>query len=103
MNKTASAIGGALIGASLMLSSPPAQADNSGFVSEAKALGFQQASDNLISAARSACYFLGLNRNPNQVADRISRYLAVDADLARTFFTMSVNEYCPQYRDRVGG
>ncbi|MDQ2637865.1 MAG: DUF732 domain-containing protein [Actinomycetota bacterium] len=102
MYKPAIAIGAALIGVSLALS-PPAQADNSGFVSHLKALGFQQASDNLISTARSACYFLSLNRHPGQVTDRISRYLAVDADLARTFFAMSVNEYCPQYRDRVGG
>jgi hypothetical protein len=95
------AIGGALLGASLALL-PPAQADNAGFVSHAKALGFQQASANLISTARSACYFLDRNRHPVQITDRIARYLAVDADLARTFFTMSVNEYCPQYRDRVG-
>jgi hypothetical protein len=102
MRKIVSAIGGALVGASLILLSPPAQADNSGFVTEAKTLGFQQASDNLIGTARSACYFLSLNRDPGQVTDRISRYLAIDADLARTFFTMSVNEYCPQYRDRIG-
>lgn len=101
MHKVAIAIGAALIGVSLVLS-PPAQADNSGFVSQLKGLGFQQASDNLISTARSACYFLSLNRHPGQVTDRISRYLAVDADLARTFFTLSVNEYCPQYRDRLG-
>lgn len=103
MRRTASAIGGAVIGASLILSSPPAQADNPGFVREAKALGFQQAAANLISTARSACYFLSLNRDPGQVRERISRYLSVDTDLGRTFFAMSVNEYCPQYRDRVGG
>lgn len=102
MQKPVVAVGGALIGASLVLL-PPAQADSSGFVSQAKALGFQHAADNLISTARSACYFLSRNRHPAQVTDRISRYLAVDADLARTFFAMSVNEYCPQYRDRVAG
>lgn len=102
MPRTASAIGGTLIGVSLILSPPPAQANPSSFVAEAKSLGFQQAADNLISTGRSACYFLSLNRDPGQVTDRISRYLAVDADLAKRFFAMSVNEYCPQYRDRVG-
>jgi hypothetical protein len=103
MRKIVTVIGGALMGVSLILFSPPAQADSSSFVSEVKALGFQQGPDNLISTARSACYFLSLNRDSGQVMERISRYLAVDTDLARTFFTMSVNEYCPQYRDRVGG
>lgn len=103
MKNVATTIGGALLAVPLILLSPPAQADNSGFVSEAKALGFQHGSANLISTARSACYFLSLDRHPVEVTNRISRYLAVDADLARRFFAMSVNEYCPQYRDRVGG
>ena len=102
MYKPAIAIGATLVGASLVLL-PPAQADNTAIVREAKALGFQQAAANLISTARSACYFLSLNRDPGHVRERISRYLAVDADLGRTFFAMSVNEYCPQYHDRVGG
>lgn len=102
MHKIAATIGAALTGAPLILFSPSAQADNASFVSDVKALGFQQASDNLISTARSACYFLSRNRDPGQVTERISRYLAVDADMARTFFAMSVNEYCPQYLDRVG-
>jgi hypothetical protein len=103
MQRLGTAIAGALVGIPLMLLSPPAQADDSSLVSEAKALGFQQASANLISTARSACYFLSLDRDPGQVTDRISRYLAVDADSARRFFSMSVIEYCPQYRDRIGG
>lgn len=101
MLKMGTATGGALIGVLLTLVSPPAQADDSGFVSQAKALGFQQASDNLISTAQSACYFLRRNRDPGQVSNRISRYLNVDAGLAQRFFEMSINEYCPQYRDRI--
>jgi hypothetical protein len=81
----------------MMLGSPVAQADNASFVSDTQALGFQQASDNLISTARSACYFLSLNRDPGQITDRIGRYMNVDSDLAHRFFVLSVNEYCPQY------
>lgn len=103
MRRIAIAIGGALIGVPLFVPPPPARADDAGFVSEAKALGFQHGRDNLLSTARSACYFLGLNRDPAQVTDRISRYLSVDDHQAARFFAMSVNEYCPQYRDRVGG
>lgn len=103
MKKLHIATAGLLVGVPLILLSPPVQADGSSFVSEAKALGFQQASDNLISTARSACYFLDRNRPTDQVTNRIARYLAVDAGLASRFFAMSVNEYCPQYRDRIGG
>lgn len=95
-------IGLALVGLCQMLTPPTAHADNANFVSEAKGLGFVQSSPNLISTARSACYFLYLNRDPGQVRDRVSRYLMVDVDLADKFLAMSVLEYCPQYRDRVG-
>lgn len=103
MRRIAIAIGGALIGMPLIVLSPPARADDSGFASEAKALGFQHGRDNLLSTARSACYFLSLNRDPAQVTNRISRYLSVDDHLAARFFAMSVEEYCPQYRDRISG
>ncbi|MDM3929485.1 DUF732 domain-containing protein [Mycobacterium intracellulare] len=86
---------------SLVLWAPQAQADDWSFVDAAKALGFQQESDNLISAARSVCYFLGRNRDPDEIANRISRSLSVDSDMARKFFAMSVDNYCPQYQGRV--
>ncbi|MDQ2638935.1 MAG: DUF732 domain-containing protein [Actinomycetota bacterium] len=85
-----------------LLGSPVAQADNDSFVTNAKALGFQQDSDNLISTARSACYFLSRNRHPAQVAERIMRYTSVDSGLARQFLALSVNEYCPQYGGQIG-
>jgi hypothetical protein len=94
----------AVAGVMLTLSgSPVAQADNASFVRDAQARGIQQASDNLISTAESACYFLNLNRDPGQVADRIRRYLNVDPDVARQFLVLSVNEYCPQYVGRIRG
>ena len=77
---------------------PSARADNASFVREAKALGFVQAADNLISTARSACYFLSRNRSPGEVEERILRYTMIDPpNLAHQFFVMAVNEYCPQY------
>jgi hypothetical protein len=85
-----------------LLGSPVAQADNASFVSDAKALGFQQSSDNLISAGQSACYFLSRNRDPDQVAERIGRYLSVDMDLAHRFLALSVTEYCLQYGGAIG-
>lgn len=86
-----------------LMGSPVAQADDASFVHDTQALGFIQASQNLISTARSACYFIGFyNRDPDQVADRIKRYLNVDPDMAHRFLVLSVNEYCPQYGGRVG-
>jgi hypothetical protein len=85
-----------------LLGSPVAQADNASFVRDTQALGFIQASQNLISTGESACYFLRLNRDPGQVTDRIRRYLNVDPDMARQFLVRAVNEYCPQYSGRVG-
>ncbi|MUL64538.1 hypothetical protein BOO86_08705 [Mycobacterium sp. CBMA 234] len=83
--------------------SPAAQADDASFVHDTQALGFIQASQNLISTARSACYFLGFfNRDPEQVRDRIMRYLNVDADMAQHFMVLSVEEYCPQNAARIG-
>jgi hypothetical protein len=85
-----------------LVGSPVAQADNASFVRDTQALGFQQASDNLISTARSACYFLSLNRDPGQITDRIERYLNVDSDLAHQFLVLSINEYCQQYGGQIG-
>jgi hypothetical protein len=85
-----------------LLGSPVAQADNASFVRDTQALGFIQASQNLISTGESACYFLRLNRDPGQVTDRIRRYLNVDPDMARQVLVRAVNEYCPQYSGRVG-
>ena len=86
-----------------LLGSPVAHADDASFVHDTQALGFIQASQNLISTARSACYFLGFyNRDPDQISDRIKRYLNVDPDMAHRFLVLSVNEYCPQYDGRVG-
>lgn len=95
------ASGGILVGVSLALWAPQAHADDWSFVDAAKALGFQQDSDNLISTARSACYFLDRNRDPYEITNRISRFLSVDPDMARKFFAMSVDNYCPQYEYRV--
>jgi len=86
-----------------LLGSPVAQADDDSFVHDTQAIGFIQASQNLISTARSACYFLGFyRRDPEQITDRIMRYLNVDADMAHRFFVLSVNEYCPQFGGLVG-
>lgn len=84
----------------------PAQADDSDFISAVNGLGLPYTATNLISTARSACYFLSLGslgRDPEQVTDRISRYLSIDASEARAFFVASVDEYCPQYRDQIQG
>ncbi|MCX2930577.1 DUF732 domain-containing protein [Mycobacterium sp. CVI_P3] len=100
--RTATSVGIALT-AALLGVSPLAHADNDSFVRDLKNLGFVQSSPNLISTARSACYFLDRNRDPEQIRDRISRYLAVDLSLANTFFAMSVHEYCPWYGSRIDG
>ncbi|EHB56490.1 protein of unknown function DUF732 [Mycolicibacterium rhodesiae JS60] len=96
-------IGCTVVGVALTLfGAPAAHADNESFVSTAKALGFQQNSENLISTGRSACYFLSRNRDPGQVTERIARYTSVNLDLAHQFLALSVNEYCPQYDQRIG-
>jgi hypothetical protein len=102
MRKLADTIGGAMASvALLLLGAPAAHADDASFVRDAKALGFVIDADNLISMGRSACYFLSLNRDPGQVAERIMRYGNVDLDAANRFLAMSVTEYCPQFGDRV--
>jgi hypothetical protein len=85
-----------------LLGSPMARADDASFVSETQALGFQQASDNLISTARSACYFLSRDRDPGQITKRVMRYHNVELDPAQRFLVLSVIEYCPQFRERIG-
>jgi hypothetical protein len=85
-----------------VLGSPVAQADDDSFVRDAKSLGFPQSSDSLISTAQSACYFLGLNRDPGQVEQRILRYTRVEPGQAHQFFVLAVNEYCPQFAGVVG-
>lgn len=87
------------IGVTLALLRPPtAQADDADFVRAAKDLGFVQRSDNLISTAQSACYFLLRNRDPQEVEARIARYTRIDPpSQAHQFFVLAVNTYCPQY------
>jgi hypothetical protein len=86
-----------------LLGSPLAHADDASFVRDAKALGFQQNSVNLLSSGRSVCYVLRLgNRNPQEITDRIARFLNVSGDLAHQFTVLSVNEWCPQYSNLYG-
>lgn len=90
------AIGCGAVGVALsILGSPMAKADDASFMRDVKALGFQQASANLISTAQSACYFLGpRHRDPAEVEQRVARYLQVKPDLAHQFLVLAVNEYC---------
>lgn len=81
---------------------PPAHADDTSFTRTAKSMGFVQSSPNLVSTAKSACYFLWLNRHPAQVEQRILRYTRVQPEQAHNFFVLAVNEYCPQYKGLVG-
>jgi hypothetical protein len=84
------------------LGSPPAYADDASLVRSARQLGFGISAVNLISTGESACYFIGpRKRDPDEVADRIRRYGNVSPDAARQFLVLAVQEYCPQYGDRV--
>lgn len=86
-----------------LLGSPTAQADDADFVRAAKALGFVQRSDNLLSTAQSACYLLLRNRDPQEVEARIARYTRIDPpSQAHRFLVLAVNTYCPQYAGVVG-
>jgi uncharacterized membrane protein len=95
---------GIAIGAVLgLLGSPLARADDADFVRDVKAMGFLQASDNLISQAESACYFLVRKRSPEEVQARIARYTRVDPpSQAHLFLVLAVKTYCPQFTDLVG-
>ncbi|WP_363115111.1 DUF732 domain-containing protein [Mycobacterium sp.] len=85
-----------------LLGAPAAQADNADFVRDAQAMGFVQRYDNLVSQAESACYFLWLHRNPQEIEERIVRYTRIDPpSKAHPFFVLAVKTYCPQYADRV--
>jgi hypothetical protein len=103
MKTGARMIGGFLVALTLaLMGSPAAQADDDSFVRAAHTLGFVLASDNLISTARSACYFLRLNRDSGQVLARIIRYTRAEPDQGRQFFALAINEYCPQYAGVAG-
>ena len=82
---------------------PAAHADDADFVREAQAMGFLQASDNLISQAESACYFFVRNRDAEEIEARIVRYTRIDPpSKAHSFLVLAVNTYCQQFGDRVG-
>jgi hypothetical protein len=103
MRTNALTVGYVVMGVTLtLLVSPVAHADDASFVHDAQSLGFTQASDNLISTAQSACYFLSLNRDPGQVLQRIIRYARIEPDQGQKFFVLAVNEYCPQYAGIIG-
>lgn len=91
---------------------PVAQADDAGLLAGASAIGIDNEPVDLIRNARSVCYaFLVGSRlrgsdprrdnNPDDVVSRIGRNLILGPDRARRFVALSVNEYCPEYSDRV--
>lgn len=103
MRPCARFIGGIVTCATVgLLGSPVARADDASFVEAVHSLGLVQASSNLISTGRSACYFLSLNRPPDQVLARIIRYTRVERDQGRQFFALAINEYCPQFTGAAG-
>lgn len=82
--------------------SPVARADDADFFRDTQALGFAQAYDNLISQAESACYFFVRNRSADEIEARIARYTRIDPpSKAHQFLVLAVNNYCPQFADRV--
>jgi hypothetical protein len=86
-----------------LLCSPVARADDADFVRDVQAMGFLQASDNLISQAESACFFLVRRRAPDEVEARIARYTrVVPPSQAHPFLVLAVRTYCPQFTDLVG-
>lgn len=94
---------GAMVGMSIgLFGSPVAKADDADFVRDAQAMGFYQASDNLLSQAESACYFFLRNRSADEIEARIARYTQVDPpSKAHQFLVLTVNTYCPQFANRV--
>lgn len=82
---------------------PVAYADNEDFVRDVQAAGFYQESDNLVSQAKSACYFLFRGRGPDEIEARIARYSRVDPpSQSHLFLVLAVRSYCPQFADVVG-
>ena len=101
--RAAATMGAITTGVTLaLLGAPAASADDAGFAEEMQSIGFVQSTPNLVSTAKSACYFLWLNRPPYQVEERILRYTRVEPPLARQFFVTAVREFCPQYSGAVG-
>ncbi|WP_367277382.1 DUF732 domain-containing protein [Mycobacterium sp.] len=86
-----------------LLRAPTAHADDASFVAETRALGFQQSDDVLIRMGRSACRFLqpNLRRDPTEVEEHVRRFGGVESDQAHRFLLLSVDEFCPQYSNRV--
>jgi ABC-type hemin transport system ATPase subunit len=103
MRMNAKRAGCVVIAAALtLLGSATARADDASLVRAATELGFGVSAVNLISMGHSACYFLSRNRDPGQVVERIMRYGQVQRDSAQRFLSLSVAEYCPQYRPQIG-
>lgn len=102
--RTCAKIGGSVVFAATvaLLGSQTAQADDANLLRSARDLGFLVSDYNLLAMGHSACYFLSLNRDPGQVTDRIRRYGNVEPDAAGRFLSLAVQEYCPQYGNRVG-
>ena len=106
-------VGSALTGMMIaLLGAPVSRADDASFLAAARALGLQQEPVELIRTAQSVCYAFLVGERlradprrdnpPELVANRVARYLILSPDEARQFLVLSVNEYCPQYSDRVG-
>lgn len=96
-----------------LLGAPVAQADDAGLLAWARAQGLQHEPVDLIRNARGVCYAFWVggrlrasdprrDNNPDDVVNRIARNLILSPDKARQFVVLSVNEYCPEYSDRVG-
>ncbi|WP_197515418.1 DUF732 domain-containing protein [Mycobacterium sp. E1747] len=81
---------------------PTAQADEDSFVRSVQSLGFPQAPTNLKSIAQSACYYVKLNRDPDEVLGRIIRMTRAEPEQGRQFFRLAVDEFCPEFHGVAG-
>ncbi|QLL08712.1 DUF732 domain-containing protein [Mycobacterium vicinigordonae] len=80
---------------------PAARADDESFFAAGRALGYQWSLDTMIEAGRSICDSLWRGRNIDEVTFHTKRYGLVTPQQAHDFVKLSVDEYCPNFRQFV--
>jgi hypothetical protein len=85
----------------LVAVAPVAHADTGDFLNGVHALGFQRSDGYLINTAQALCIRFTVGNTVDMATDSIVHQFGVGPGPAHQFVVLAVNNFCPQFNDRL--